>query len=114
MPPIILAVSVLAVATCAEWMHGRRVDRVARLAFGRTGSPARWATAAPLLRCLCVTALAWGATTLAMIDPVQTYNKPKKQASKHLLICMDVSPSMILEDASGHESGHGGCLLYPP
>jgi len=99
MIPILVAAAALALVVLAEWMHQRRVERVARLAFGAGGEPARWAAAAPWLRCACVTALAWGGSTLALIDPVHTYEKPRKQASKHLLICMDVSPSMMLEDA---------------
>ena len=99
MIPILVAIAALALASLGEWMHRRRVERVARLAFGSGGAPARWAAAAPWLRCLCVTALAWSASTLALIDPIHMYEKPRRQASKHLLICLDVSPSMMLEDA---------------
>jgi Ca-activated chloride channel family protein len=95
----LIALGVLAVVTVAEWLHAKRVARVASLAFGPTGAPARWAAAAPVLRCVAVTAIAWGATVLAKYDPVQTYGKPKREASKQLLICMDVSPSMQLKDA---------------
>jgi Ca-activated chloride channel family protein len=97
--PILVAVGALALAVLAEWLHARRVARVALLAFGPSGHPAAWAMAAPYLRCLAVTAAAWGTTTLMLYDPVQEYDKPVKKASKQLIICMDVSPSMMLKDA---------------
>jgi Ca-activated chloride channel family protein len=99
MTPLLIACAALASSFLAEWLHRRRLQRVARLAFGPTGAPARWAAAAPALRCACVAATAWGATTLALYDPVHVDEKPAKQASKQLLICMDVSPSMMLKDA---------------
>ena len=99
MTALLVAIVALAVTALAERQHQRRVGRVARLAFGPSGRPAEWAVAAPFLRCASVTALAWGATTLALYDPVQTYQKPAQAGSKHLLILLDVSPSMTLEDA---------------
>jgi Ca-activated chloride channel family protein len=97
--PLLVALGVLLITALAERLHARRVARVSRLAFGPRGAPARWALAAPPLRCAAVGAVAWGATVLAQYDPVQNYDKPKRAASKQLLICMDVSPSMMLKDA---------------
>jgi Ca-activated chloride channel family protein len=97
--PILVMLAALAVAIPAEWLHARRLRRAGRLAFGPTGQPAAWAQAAPYLRCVAVTMVAWGATELALYDPVQEYNKPLRKASKHLLVCLDVSPSMTLPDA---------------
>lgn len=97
--PVLIALGTVIVAVAAEWLHARRVARVAHLAFGPTGKPAAWAQGAPYLRCASVGAVAWGAAALAMYDPVMNYGKPKREASKQLLICMDVSPSMQLKDA---------------
>lgn len=95
----VIAAAALAVACIAEHFHARRVKRVAHLAFGPTGAPATWAMAAPVVRCASIAAITWGAAVLMTYDPVQTYGKPKREASKQLIICMDVSPSMQLKDA---------------
>ncbi len=97
--PAMVALAVLPLTMATEWLHSRRVARIARLAFGPEGRPARWAAAAPLLRCLSTTAVARSAATLALYDPVHVDDRPTRQASKQLLICMDVSPSMMLKDA---------------
>jgi Ca-activated chloride channel family protein len=97
--PLLIALGVLGVVYGAEKLHARRVRRAAHLAFGPTGVPRRWAMAAPVLRCVAAASLAWGSATLASYDPVQSYGKPKREASRHLLVCMDVSPSMQLKDA---------------
>src|SRR5690606_32183887 len=82
-----------------EWLHARRTRRIARLAFGPAGRPALWAQAAPHIRVAALVAAAWGAATLLMYDPVERDDRPAREASKHLLVCLDVSPSMMLEDA---------------
>lgn len=97
--PLLIALGVLVVVSAAERLHARRIARAAHLAFGPGGRPRRWAQAAPWLRCSGTALLAWGAATLLSYDPVQSYGKPKREASKHLLVCMDVSPSMQLKDA---------------
>ena len=97
--PAIIGMAALALASAAEWLHARRMARVARLAFGQTGRPALWALAAPHLRVAAVAATAWGAATLLMYDPVERDDRPAREASKHLLVCLDVSPSMMLKDA---------------
>jgi Ca-activated chloride channel homolog len=95
----LIALGALLVASAAEWLHARRVARVSHLAFGPRGKPSLWVEAVPSLRCASVAAIAWGAAALAQYDPVQNYGKPKREASKQLIICMDVSPSMQLKDA---------------
>lgn len=102
-PPLTIAgfvaAAVAALAVLAEWIHRRRVARVARLAFGPTGQPARWALAAPALRVIGLTAVAWGATVLTTYDPVGGDQTPAPRASRQLLIVLDVSPSMLIKDA---------------
>jgi Ca-activated chloride channel homolog len=97
--PILAALASLVLVIPAEWLHARRLRRAGRLAFGPTGRPAAWALAAPYLRCAAVAMAAWSVTALALYDPVQEYKKPVRKASKQLLICLDVSPSMVLKDA---------------
>lgn len=86
-------------AAVAEILHARRVRRVARLAFGPGGRPAAWVPAAPYIRCIGVAAATWGALALAGLDPVEVEAVPNPRASRQVLICLDVSPSMQIKDA---------------
>jgi len=84
----------------AEIIHAIRVRRVAELAFGPTRRPAIWAFPAPLLRVLAVSALAWGMTTLMLIQPkVRQAEVIQEGEYKHIVMVLDVSPSMRLQDA---------------
>jgi Ca-activated chloride channel family protein len=94
-----IALGCLALAIAGERLHARRVARVARLAFGPSGRPARWTLLAPVARCLGVFLLAWGSVTLAQHDPVEAETTPDAKASRQLLVCLDVSPSMQVVDA---------------
>lgn len=96
---MLLATGALLAAIAAEWLHARRVERVARLAFGPTGRPAAWTAAAPAIRVVGVTAAIWGAAVLLQHDPVAADQTPAPRASKQLLIALDVSPSMLIKDA---------------
>lgn len=96
---LLVAIAVTATVALAEWIHARRVARVARLAFGPTGSPALWARAVPFARTLAAGLLCWGLLFLATYDPVEIDTRPAKNASKHVLICFDASPSMHIADA---------------
>jgi Ca-activated chloride channel family protein len=98
---IALAVSVLVVA--AEWLHARRVERVRRLAFGESRMPQRAMFAASLLRVVGAGAAAWGLLFLVGYDPVAVDTTPSKAASNHLLLLLDVSPSMQLQDAGAQD-----------
>ncbi len=95
---VALAAAVLAAA--AELLHARRVRRVAALAFGPGRKPAPWARTAPFLRAAAVTALAWGLTTLLFLAPkVHKANTVAEHEYRDLLLVLDVSPSMRLQDA---------------
>jgi Ca-activated chloride channel family protein len=96
---MVIAVLVGGVAALAEWFHARRVERVAKLAFGPEGKPAAWTVAAPVVRCVGIALAAWGALVLAGLDPVEVETTPNPRASRQLLICLDVSPSMQIKDA---------------
>jgi Ca-activated chloride channel family protein len=96
----LLALAAIALGTLAEWLHSRRTARVAILAFGPEAKPRGWTAAAPFLRCLALGLLVWGLFSLFQLDPKVL--KPKKTPEggyRHLMILLDVSPSMQLSDA---------------
>jgi Ca-activated chloride channel family protein len=95
----IIAVLVGGVAAVGEYLHARRIRRITKLAFGPEGKPAVWAAAAPVMRCVGIAAATWGALVLAGLDPVEVETVPSPRASRQLLICLDVSPSMQIKDA---------------
>jgi Ca-activated chloride channel family protein len=92
--------AVVLLAGLAEWLHLRRCGRVARLAFGPEGRPRAWVTAVPILRVAALGALGWGLVTLLLLQP--SASRPVKIPEggyRHLVIALDVSPSMQLADA---------------
>lgn len=83
-----------------EALHVRRLRRVARLAFGPAGRPAAWVHAVPISRVVAVGLIAWGLLTLLDLTPkVHHQGGGTQEADRHLLLVLDVSPSMRLEDA---------------
>ncbi|MGE3172130.1 MAG: VWA domain-containing protein [Planctomycetota bacterium] len=83
-----------------EWLHGRRTRRLARLAFGPTGLPAPWVRAVPALRAVAAGLLAWGLCTLLQLPPkVHESDQLSDEDYRHLVLLMDVSPSMMLRDS---------------
>ena len=100
MLPTAAIIALLALLICAigEWLHLRRIGRIERLAFGDEG-PQSWTHAAPYLRALAVALLAGGLWVLAHLESKAPEIDPDKEPSQHLLIALDVSPSMYLEDA---------------
>jgi Ca-activated chloride channel family protein len=98
---ILTTALVLVLAAGAESLHAVRVRRVAALAFGGTRQPTGWARLAPLLRIAAFGATAWGLTTLLMLDPKvhkASEDIPESEL-RHLILVLDVSPSMRLVDA---------------
>ena len=84
----------------AEIVHTRRVAQVAQLAFGPTRKPRLWARLAALWRVGSISALAWGLVTLMVIPPkVHHAEVIDKKDLRHLVLLLDVSPSMKLTDA---------------
>lgn len=99
LPEMILLV-VLALLALAEWLHARRVRRVAALAFGSVGKPRAWARSAPVLRVIAGGLMAWGFASLYFEKPkVFKAREAEPNQQKHVIIVWDVSPSMKLEDA---------------
>ena len=94
-----IAVLVGAVVGLAETVHHRRIRRIAHLAFGRNGRPSAWTSLASPLRVVAAAAATWGLLVLLSADPEVREETPTREASRHLLIALDVSPSMQLIDA---------------
>jgi Ca-activated chloride channel family protein len=96
----LVAIGILILAVGAELLHGQRIRRIAALAFGPDRRPAVWASSAPLLRVASLTALSWGLLTLIDIDPKVHKGEVLADGDyKHVMLVLDVSPSMRLEDA---------------
>jgi Ca-activated chloride channel family protein len=95
---VALAAAILMLA--AERLHARRVRRIAPLAFGPGRKPALGARFAPALRVLAAAALAWGLTTLFLLpSKVHKAGTIPEGEYRDLLLVLDVSPSMRLQDA---------------
>jgi Ca-activated chloride channel family protein len=96
----LVAISVAVLVAIAEVIHVARCRRLAALAFGPKRRPMPWVAAVPFLRIASLTAVAWGLTTLMFLTP-----KVHKSATvapseyKHVIMVLDVSPSMKLDDA---------------
>jgi len=84
----------------AESIHARRLRRLGRLAFGPDEKPRQWVFFVPLLRAVAFGLLA-GAFVLLIELPAKVHQSavvPENQ-KKHIVMVLDVSPSMTLEDA---------------
>ena len=107
--PWLLAAAVLILGLGAERIHARRVRAVAPLAFGPSGRPGWLGQLSSPLRLLALAALVWGLATLLVLAPKAHRAVPEATDPKdrqHLLLVLDVSPSMRLQDAGpgGKES----------
>ncbi|EMI18250.1 von Willebrand factor type A [Rhodopirellula maiorica SM1] len=102
-----MAIACVAVVALAEWWQVRRTRRVAKLAFGPSGRPAAWARGVPAVRTLTMGMLAWGLTILLTEPPQVAEVEPAPEASKHVLVCLDASPSMFLDDAGPRRDESG-------
>lgn len=98
---LLAAGAVFLLAAAAELLHAWRVRRVAALVFGPARRPRPWARLAPPARILALSALAWGLTTLLVLPPKvhKLTSRGKSSQLRHLLLVLDVSPSMELKDA---------------
>lgn len=83
-----------------EFLHSFRVKKISALAFGESGRPGFLGAIAPVLRTIAVGLLTWGIVTLYLIDPkIHKGEELPDEKKKHLVLILDVSPSMGLEDA---------------
>jgi Ca-activated chloride channel family protein len=93
------AVGIGALATLGEWLHARRIQRLARLAFGPDARPRAWTRLAPPLRVLSLAAIVWSLVVLIAFEGASRHRDEKTTATRHLMVMLDVSPSMQLQDA---------------
>lgn len=103
---LLAAIGVALVAAIAEWLHARRVRRHGVLLFGAAGRPRAWTALAPAARVIGAAALTWGLLLLVVIDgraggsdPTDPDSPEQRRNARHLVIALDVSPSMTVVDA---------------
>jgi Ca-activated chloride channel family protein len=96
---ILAALAVAGLAAIGEWLHARRTRRVAALAFGPRGRARRWTAVVPMLRVISLSAIAWSLVTLVSFNNVSRERNRKRPVTRHLMVLLDVSPSMLLKDA---------------
>ena len=102
---IYIALGVLVLCTVAEFLHWRRTKKVASLAFGPDERPRSWTYIDPFIKPAAAAALCWGLLTLMTIKDdgkgkaVGEEAEVPEEKVEHIMIIMDVSPSMYLEDA---------------
>ena len=99
--PELLTLVVALIAVVAEFQHWKRIGRVKRLAFGPSSRPAAWVSAGSLLRIIGLSAACWGFLSLILVVQAEVHDEDLIPDSdyKHLVLVIDVSPSMHLEDA---------------
>lgn len=101
--PELVALAVVLVALAAETLHALRIAKLARLAFGPSQHPASWVYVVPLLRSLALGGFMWGVLTLLTLAPkTHKAGEVKAEEIRRLLLVLDVSPSMKLQDAGPH------------
>ena len=96
----LVAALVVLFAIGAEVLHVRRTRRLAPLAFGPAEKAALWARTAPFLVVIACAGISWGLTTLLLITPkIHEAEVLADAEKKHVVLLLDVSPSMLLQDA---------------
>lgn len=93
------ACGALVLGVLAEWLHARRVRRIGRLAFGPDAKPRTWTRVAPVLRVLAFAAVVWSLVVLLAFEGSSRLHERNAAATRHLMVLLDVSPSMELKDA---------------
>lgn len=87
-------------AVLAELLHFARVMKAAPLAFGPKRRLLPLAVVTPILRVASVGAVAWGLAIFASWPPKSHKAKETKESEyRHLVLVLDVSPSMQVADA---------------
>ncbi len=99
--PEIIAIAVALIAVVAEVFHLKRIDRVKQLAFGPAGKAAIWTWLVPIFRVVGIAVACWGFLSLWLVVEARVHKSGVIDESdyKHLVLVVDVSPSMQVEDA---------------
>jgi len=93
-----------ALAIFAEWLHARRLRRLARLAFGPDSQPRLWTQLVPPLRVFALAGVVWALIVLMGFEGSSRNRERTAKATRHLMVMLDVSPSMLLKDGGEHGS----------
>ena len=97
---LLVAAIVAMVVASAEIIHFRRVVRVAHLAFGPKRSRLVMAVLAGIIRTVAFAMLAGSLTVLLFLPPrSHKVGEVKESEYRHLVLVLDVSRSMQVEDA---------------
>lgn len=99
--PELICVAIALLAVLAEAWHLKRIRRIKRLAFGPSERPAVWTWLVPLLRVVGISLACWGFLSLWLVVEARVHKSGVVDESdyKHLILVVDVSPSMQVEDA---------------
>lgn len=101
--PIWSAIGVFILVLLGEALHARRIRKLGALAFGPVGRPRPWTQTLMVLRPAAAAALAFGLTALVWEVEPRVLNEEEDAVrpgeERHLVLCLDVSPSMRLQDA---------------
>ncbi len=104
---LIVTIATAILAAGAECLHLGRTRATARLTYGPESRGVSSVVVAAVVRTLCITALAWSMVTLLLM-PTKNFSQKTQEVEardrRHLLLVLDVSPSMRLQDA-GSEAG---------
>ncbi len=73
--------------------------------FGPSGRASNWTIVVAPSRTIAAALATWGLMFLVTYDPIEIDRKPAKIASNHLLVLLDVSPSMQLKDSGAEAQG---------
>ena len=92
------AATVVCFGALAELLHARRCRRLARLAHGPVAKPRPWVRAVSPLRVAALALLGWGLVALLSASS-GTPGIKADPSQRHLVLAIDVSPSMYLSDA---------------
>ena len=98
------AAATAVLAGFAEWLHARRCLRLGRLAFGPETRPRAWTMLVPPVRVTALAAMVWALIALVAFEGGSRTTERNVAATHHLLVLLDVSPSMGLEDAGNSGS----------
>ena len=98
----LIAVGTFVFVLLCELWHARRMTRLGHLAFGpgSGGRPRAWVRALPFARAGAAAVLVWGLAVLLDLPPKFAGNEAvvDAPAEHHLVVVLDVSPSMHLKD----------------
>ncbi|MEY3460017.1 MAG: hypothetical protein RL215_3174 [Planctomycetota bacterium] len=102
---IVVAAALVAgvLTAAAEVLHARRIRPLRKLLFGPAESPRRWVAVVPPLRCISLAAASAAFTLLLLLPPeIRVPGQDREvpfEKLKHVVLVLDVSPSMRLQDA---------------